>query len=84
MKSTRLAKRTALLMSGLLLPVFGACLPDNYFALSARNITLAIADSLVGAAVNPFLASLQLSDDQADTTDPMATMEEDAGADTGG
>ena len=53
MKSTRLAKRTALLLSGLLLPAFGGCLPDNYFALSARNITVAIADSLVAAWALP-------------------------------
>jgi hypothetical protein len=81
MKCVRNAKRAALLMSGLLWQSFGGCLPENYLALSARNVSVAIADSLLGLAVNPFLASLQTT---LDETAPMGTTGADDSADTGG
>ncbi len=41
-----------------------SCLPENYFALSARNIAVAFADTVLGTLVEPVL----------DTIDPpMAT-----------
>jgi len=40
------------------------CLPDNYLALSARNIAVSVADTVLGVLVQPVL----------DTIDPtMAT-----------
>ena len=62
MKSTRRRKWAALLASGTILPVFGNCLPEDYFALSARGVAVAIADSILAVAVSPIFDALNLPD----------------------
>ncbi len=49
----RNTRRAVLLAVGAYLTLLGSCLPENYFALSARRIAVDLADSLVGIAVAP-------------------------------
>jgi hypothetical protein len=75
MKKTRRRKWGALLAGGAVLPALGNCLPEDYFALSARNVAVALADSILAAAVSPVFDALglpdgsQLVDDSADSAD---------------
>ena len=62
MKNTRRKRWAALLLSGSVLPVLGTCLPENYFALSARTVSVAIADSILAAVVSPVFDTLGLAD----------------------
>lgn len=62
---------------GLMFGFGGTCLPDNYFALTARNLTVAVADSLVEIAVAPFFDALApdsgTTDDTTDADDAAGT-----------
>jgi len=52
---TRNARRAVFLAFGAYLSVFGGCLPENYFALTARQVAVSLANGLVGVAVAPAL-----------------------------
>ena len=58
MINTRSRKWAALFVAGSLLTPFGNCLPENYFALSARNVAVALADNILAVAVNPVFEAL--------------------------
>jgi hypothetical protein len=47
-----------LLAWGATLSLLGGCLPENYFALSARNVAVAITDSLLGLALAPLFGTI--------------------------
>jgi len=69
MKSTRRKRWAALLLSGSVLPVLGTCLPEDYFAFSARAVSVAIADSILAAAVSPVFETLGLANGSQFTDD---------------
>ncbi len=64
MKRVRNPRRLVLLACGSMLPVFGSCLPENYFALSARSFAVVLADGLLAQAVTPFFEAIMI--DQGD------------------
>lgn len=71
MKQIRRKFYTSLGGLGLLFGLEGTCLPENYFALTARNISVSVADSLVQALTAPFFDALAgdsgTTDDATDT-----------------
>lgn len=70
MKNTRWNRRLAKLTTGAILTGFalGPCLPDNFFANSARNVAVTITDSLLATAIAPFLDALGVIGGNTDTT----------------
>ncbi|MCO6438830.1 MAG: hypothetical protein J5J06_17175 [Phycisphaerae bacterium] len=46
-----------LLVWGTSLTLLGGCLPDNYFALTTRNVAVAITDGLISLALSPLFDS---------------------------
>lgn len=58
MNNAALTRHRRLLAWGATLTLLGGCLPDNYFALSARNVAVAIADSLLGMAFTPLFDTI--------------------------
>ncbi|MBI4716209.1 MAG: hypothetical protein HY763_00230 [Planctomycetes bacterium] len=57
-------KVTTLLAGGITLTAIGRCLPEEYFALSARNIAVAVADGIIATTfVIPLFEALDLPTD---------------------
>ena len=52
----RVRRLSTILASGVLLQA--ACLPENYFALSARRVSVTVADSLILLAIQPLLETI--------------------------
>ena len=50
----RFVKKTILIAVGGYVALLGGCLPEDYFAASGRSIAVAVADTLLAAAVTPF------------------------------
>lgn len=46
-------KKTILVTVGGYLALLGGCLPEDYFILSGRSLAVAVADTLLAAAVTP-------------------------------
>ena len=67
MKIMRRKKWAALLMSGAFLTQSGICLPEDYFALTARATFVTVVDSLVAAAIAPIFDSLGIPIDPTGT-----------------
>ena len=51
----RFRKHFTILASGGFLLGVGSCLPENYFAITARQVSVALADSLVALAIRPVI-----------------------------
>ncbi len=52
----RVRRLFTVLASGVLLQA--ACLPENYFALSARRVAVTLADSLIALALQPVIETI--------------------------
>lgn len=67
MSGIRRKKWMTLLVSGSVLPLFGSCLPENYFALSARAVVVTLADSVLAGAVSPIFDAFGFDDGSTGT-----------------
>ncbi len=72
MKSTQRKRWAALLLSGSVLPVLGTCSPEDYFALSARAVSVAVADSILATAISPIFDALGLPEFPNDMLRPVS------------
>lgn len=54
----RVRRLSTVLASGVLLQFAGSCLPEDYFALSARRVAVTLADSLIALAIRPVIETI--------------------------
>lgn len=68
MKRVRQGRRLAFILSSSVLPCCGYCLPEDYIAMSARGLSVALADTLLTVAVSPLFEAIgqQAQDDEGD------------------
>lgn len=79
MRITRGKKIAATLVAASMGQTLGGCLPEDFFALTGRQVSLAIADSILSTVFNTVFPELPpLADGAGDAADG------DAGADGGG
>ena len=55
--------RTLLLGGSLMVTLEGGCLPEDYFALTARSAAVLVADSLIATALSPLFEALGANPD---------------------
>lgn len=67
MKSIRRKIVGSMIGVGVLYGAFGACLPEDYFARTARALSVAVADSLVSSALTPVFEALGVDDSEGET-----------------
>ena len=58
MNSRRGRKWACLLLGGSLMALPDKCLPEDYFAFSARGVAVALANTLVATAVSPLFNAI--------------------------
>lgn len=70
MKSVRRSFVGSMIGVGVLFGSVGSCLPEDYFAQTARSLSVTLADSLLSAALTPVFEAIGESTGLVDSSDP--------------